>query len=630
MSSRSSSRAASGPAKARPQAKAEAPQPSSTPSWLSHPAPHWTRWVLAALGALLLISIFTSESGDSDTWWHLKTGQYIVQQHRLPAPDPFSWTAYMGKPAYPGEETTRYFNLTHEWLAQVMFYAAYAANGFTGLILLRALWLTAFCGLGGLIVYRRTGSYYRALGTAFAILCVVRLFVADRPQILTYTFIALTVLILESRKRLWLLPPVLLVWANCHAGFIMGWVVMGAYCAEALFERLRGKPQADERRLWLMCVAAILVSGLNPNVFNAVPVLGYYRESKLQAVIWEWQRPKYWELSPFTMIMYGAAAVLALNFRKSRPVEWILLILFSIAGLMAMRNIFLVGFWGAVLLATYLPKPGAADRSFWGWAIAAVVAVCATTFLSGIFNAPVLIACAVAVGLLVIRRWQLIAEALVAVLLLSGISYQISHKLGFQFRGADWRYPADAADFIVKHHLKGRMFNTYAQGGYLIWRLWPEQQVFYDGRALNESVYEDAARIIMNAEPIGGKSGEQLLKDYGIDIIVMDSFDATSGNAYYLPAALADPSQKEWKLVYQDIHDVIYMRNPPPDVPVLKSLDALNAMERQCAFYVEHGAPMCSRGLVDIFGRIGDRERYNGWLKVYNMHRGEQTFTAVK
>ena len=36
--------------------------------------------------------------------------------------------------------------------------------------------------------------------------------------------------------------------------------------------------------------------------------------------------------------------------------------------------------------------------------------------------------------------------------------------------------------------------------------------------------------------------------------------------ANYLPAALADPKQTEWKLVFRDVHDVIYMRNPPPDV----------------------------------------------------------------
>lgn len=629
MSFRSSSRAAS--AKARSQVKPPEPPPApAAPSLLSLPVPHWTRWVLFALAALLLISVFTSESADSDTWWHLKTGQYIVQQHKLPAPDPFAWTTYLGKASYPGEEKTRYFNLTHEWLAQVMFYAAYAAKGFTGLILLRAFWLTAFCALGGAIVYRRTKSYYRAIGAMFAILSVLRVFVADRPQIITYAFIALTILIVENRRYLWVLPPLLLFWANCHAGFIMGWVVMGAYCAEALYYRLRGKPVKDERMLWICCVGAVLISGLNPNVFNVIPVLGYYRQSPLQSQIWEWQKPKYWELSPFTVLMYGSAAFLALNYKRTRPVEWILFALFAISGLMAMRNIFLIGLWGAILIATYLPKRETTERTFWNWTAAAMLGIMALWFFSYIFNALVLAILIAVVAMLIFRRWIIAAEAVMAVLMLFGIAYQASHKLGFQFRGADWRYPSDAADFVLKHHLKGRIFNTYGQGGYLLWRLWPDQQVFVDGRALNEGVNRDATRMNMNADSNGGVSGEQLLKNYGIDIIMMDSFDATGGTAYYLPAALADPSQKEWKLVYQDIHAVIYMRNPPADVPALKSLDALEAMERQCAFYVQHGQPMCSRGLVDVFGKIGDRQRYDGWLSVYRKYRGSESFTAVQ
>src|SRR4051812_2079568 len=347
MPPRSSARTAPVPPKA--PAKVVASQPSK----LSLPAPAWLRLVILGLGALLLISLFTSESSDSDTWWHLKTGQYILQQHKLPVPDPFSWTTYMGKPAYPGEETTRYFNLTHEWLSQVMLYGSFAAAGFKGLILMRAFWLTAFCAIAGLIVYRRTGDFYRAFGVGLATVCVLRNFVADRPQYVTYVFLAVTILILESRKRLWLLLPLFLIWANCHAGFIMGWVVMGAYCAESLFLRFRGKPAVNERRLWAMCLGSIAISALNPNVFNVIPVLRYYRQSPMQSSIWEWQMPKYWELSPFTIMLYGSALLLLVNWRKSRPVDWLLLPVFGASGLMATRNIFLIGLWGPILIGSY-------------------------------------------------------------------------------------------------------------------------------------------------------------------------------------------------------------------------------------------------------------------------------------
>jgi hypothetical protein len=173
--------------------------------------------------------------------------------------------------------------------------------------------------------------------------------------------------------------------------------------------------------------------------------------------------------------------------------------------------------------------------------------------------------------------------------------------------------PVGAADFLLTHHVHGRLLNTYGQGGYLIWRLWPQLQVFTDGRALNESVTNDGIRMIYAADDSNGKSAEDLLKQYDIDVIVMDCFEPISGNVYYLPAALADPEQKEWKLIYRDERDLIYMRHPPPDVQPLNSLDGLGGMEQQCMFLVENGAPACSRGMADVFTRIGDYTREQKW-----------------
>ncbi len=95
--------------------------------------------------AIFLLGLFSGEIFDPDFWWHLKTGQYIVQHHRLPVPDPFAYTTAGAAPGYPGEEQTRQFNLTHEWLAQVVMYGAYALGGFPAVVFLRALLLTAAC-----------------------------------------------------------------------------------------------------------------------------------------------------------------------------------------------------------------------------------------------------------------------------------------------------------------------------------------------------------------------------------------------------------------------------------------------------------------------------------------------------
>jgi hypothetical protein len=88
------------------------------------PAPfaRWATPVLLALSALFLIGLFSTEFADTDAWWHLATGRFIATQHRLPDPDPFAFTTSTAPPAYPGEGSVRHFNLTHEWLAQLVWY----------------------------------------------------------------------------------------------------------------------------------------------------------------------------------------------------------------------------------------------------------------------------------------------------------------------------------------------------------------------------------------------------------------------------------------------------------------------------------------------------------------------------
>jgi hypothetical protein len=444
-------------------------------------------------------------------------------------------------------------------------YGAYAAGGLTALVLLRAASVSAFCALAGLVVYRRTNGFYRALGAAFAVAFVVHSFTGDRPQYFTFLFVALAIYLLDARRWLWSLPPLFLIWANCHAGFFLGWLVVGIYCAESLYLRWRGKPVAGERAIWLAGLAAILVSGLNPNGFGVLRTLVNYRQSAMISQIWEWYRPAAGELSPFTVLLYGGLLVLVWQRPKTRPADWLLFAAFGSAGLLAIRNVPLTAFVGAVVIATYLPTVAvkAAD-----WALAAI----------------------------------LLASTIVL----------IADGRAFQFR-ASARTPVGAADFLARHHIHGRMFNTWSQGGYLIWRLWPQLPVFIDGRVLNESVAADAERILFAADTTGGKSYDALLDQYGVDIIVMDCFEPVRGAAYYLPAALADPEQTDWKLVYRDAHDLIYMRRPPADVTPLNTLDGLDGMEDQCRFLMEDGAPACAKGMVDVFSRIGDQTRAQKW-----------------
>jgi hypothetical protein len=149
--------------------------------------------------------------------------------------------------------------------------------------------------------------------------------------------------------------------------------------------------------------------------------------------------------------------------------------------------------------------------------------------------------------------------------------------------------------------------------------LWPQQKVFIDGRALSESVFRDYARILYNHDESGGKSAEQLLVQYGVEVIVMNGFEYATGNLYKLAPALADPRDPAWQLVYSDSQAVIFMRRPPQGVQPLDKLGVFDHLEAECDLHIrrEPGYPRCARSLAQAFTTIKDWTRARRWLGIY-------------
>jgi hypothetical protein len=443
------------------------------------------RQILLALAAIVLLGAFSPELADSDSWWHLKTGQYIVEHRALPAPDPFAFTTVHARDAYPGEAITRYFNLTHEWLAQAIFWVVYKVGGFPALILFRASILTVFCAIVGLIVYRRTNGFYRALFAALAAAVIAMPFAVDRPYLFTFLYLAITVLILDARRGVWLLPPIFLLWANSHGGFFLGWVVLAAYTLQ-------------NRKLLVPVAAALGASLLNPNTYHVIPVLLDYRSSFLQSKLLEWTPPPLWPPQPFEVLLVAAAVALWFARRRVQLAEWILFAAFTAASLSATRNAILAGFIAPILIASYVTWKRPVARFVPYAAAALLLAVLAAGVIRGSF---------------------------------------------FQLRTADWRYPKGAADFLIAHRITAPMFNTYEYGGYLMWRLWPQEKVFIDGRALSESVFRDYAKILYDREDARAQ-----LDRYGIQLMVMNGFQSNLGLVY------EQALHTDWPLVYADRH----------------------------------------------------------------------------
>jgi len=530
----------------------------------------WPKFAALSLTLICLIGMFSTEIADTDFWWHLKTGQYIVEHRSLPVPDPFAYTTSL-----TNDDHVRHFNLTHEWLAQVLLFMAYSVAGFPAIVFVRALILAAVCALAGLLASRLSTNFYAGIAAAFATASVAIEFTADRPALVTFLFVAVFVTLLELRIALWTLPVISLVWANSHGGFFLGWVILLAYCTQ------------NRRRLWLITACSIAVSYLNPNGFGALSTLLKYRQSALTTSLLEWQRPSLWG-SPygFDVLLYLAAIVLLFSWRRVRPAHWILFAAFAAASLLAFRNILLIGFLSPILIAAYFPFQLKLSRIF-AWVT------------------PILLVVAIGSG--------------------------VARGAYFQFRAATWTTPAGAAGYLLTNHLTGPLFNTYEQGGYLIWRLWPQSRVFIDGRALSESLYKDYGQILNNnessADAVTGPRAD-LLNHYGVQVVIMNTLDYVSGAMYPLALALANPASPEWQLVYDDPQDLIFVRGSQFSVPALpdKLRRVLNHLDIECTAYIEHspGTPLCARTLADYWLRNGVKDRARRMLLLYLAHASKK------
>ena len=200
----------------------------------------WSLPLLAG-GIFGALSTFATV-GDPDLFWHLAQGRQTVTEG-LARVDTFSWSVN-GLPV-----------LTDQWLGQVIWYEAYAALGWNGIILLRALLVAA------LIAQRRP---IVALTAALPAITLTRFAWTERPQLMGLCCFAALVLLLrvsaERPRVLIAVPALILLWANLHASFALGLAITVIACAELWLRR------PETRRLVVGVVAlSIAVTLLTPS-----------------------------------------------------------------------------------------------------------------------------------------------------------------------------------------------------------------------------------------------------------------------------------------------------------------------------------------------------------------------------
>jgi hypothetical protein len=436
------------------------------------------------LVGILFVAIFAMAARvqvDTDTWWHLASGRWMVEQGQVLKHDPFSHTM-PGKP-----------RIQHGWLVQIVLYGLYAALGHTGLV----LGVAAVVALTFAFVFPLGGGspYLRAFTTLLAAITSAVMWVA-RPQIVSLLLTAVFAYLLDGYKRrgrapLWLLPLLTVLWVNCHGGFITAFILLGGYLVGEGLNRLIGWRAEGEgtlsarqiRTLFLVTLVCLAAVALNPQTarmytypFRTVGI------GVLRDFIQEWRSPDFHglHLHPFIWMLLLTLAALGLSGRRADLTDLGLVAGFAYLSLLAGRNIALFALLDGPVLARY---GGPALRR---------LATAVQVRLGGTppqretppVGSSVSRANAPASTRLALLNWTLLGLVTFA----AGVKVSLPLLPAEREKAMAGFLPVEAVRYIQREQPPGPMFNSYNWGGYLIWTLYPDYPVFVDGRT---DLYDD-------------------------------------------------------------------------------------------------------------------------------------------
>jgi hypothetical protein len=464
------------------------------------------RIALYALPAVLFIRKFGIL--DRDIWWHLATGRWILANHAIPHTDPFSVYG-MTRPWY-----------AYSWVFDLVMQGLYVHFGYAGVIIFEIVARTLIMVALFHLIHSLLPHFWIAAALSGVSFYVMSLVIAPRPAMLTILFGILELQILLSSRRtgdtrrLWLIPPMLALWANWHIQFAYGLLILGVFAADALLESvLKTEFDAPRPRFRELC-AVLFVSAFatlaNPYGYKVYEtVFQYMNQPKVFSLVVELRAMDFRHPQHYLALILALIAAMAIGWRRERRLLWpVLLLLASYLAFRSVKEIWFLSVISACALAD-------------GWS-------------------PVKILKPVALSW---RERTLVAISVLAAILVAYRHYDVSNNwLEMQVAGT---FPESAARYIERHHLPGPLYNDFNDGGYLIWRL-PWLPVAMDGRT---NVHGDE-RVAHSSAVWSGKPGWDTDPELLQANVILAAHDSTFAALLRL-----DP---RFKIVFQDVQFIVF------------------------------------------------------------------------
>ena len=470
---------------------------------------------------IVVLALFIGAEQDPDFWWHLRIGEWMAQNGRLPSADIFTFTA------------TSHVWTDHEYLTEILMWLVYSTFGLQVLVVLFGLLTWA----GFWLLYaqvRKQPFVFVGVGLAVAAIAGSPIW-GPRAQMITFALSCLELYWLRGyltgrSLAIMYFPLVMVAWANLHGGWVIGFAWLGVALAAELWSWAWDQDdpvhRMHVRRLLIVGLVSAAAVAATPHFLSLYPYPFQTQGSEAQQrLIVEWASPNFQEieLRPFE----GMIFLTVVGFALKRPSVYDLLLACLGIGLalQSVRNI-------ALFIAAVTPVLINTYGRWW------------TEFEAA-------------------QRWKLslppravfaAATALVLIVITGATSLRVATTISpaRQQQLDTSNYPVGAADWLAAHPGVGtRMFNQYGFGGYLAYRFYPQptRRVFIFGEAalMGDSLLNEYADVYY-VRP----NWREVLDKYGVDYVVENTGDP-------LPNLLS--TQPDWTLVYKDKTAVIYVRN---------------------------------------------------------------------
>lgn len=487
--------------------------------------------LISFLASVFLLTLIKIE--DPDVWIHLSFGRLIWNLKGLPPTDPFLYTM-QGQPLFYSS-----------WLFGLIYYAAYHAFNVYGVILLKAITITTAFYVLLRDALRPHKNVVVAIIVMSLVVVMVRHRFAERPDSFTMIFLSFSIFslnafIYDGKKYLFALPFVHMLWANSHSSIPLMLVPFAAFIAGGFFQhyvagispRFMSVPSLPQiKTITLVWVASFVASLISPYFINQ-----YFFGSQLLASS-NWYklniaelRPPTWQTMKWPFIVAPAVILsFTLNRRRIQLIDLLLVTPFIVLSFTAHRFAFLPCIVAGPIITRNITA--ALQETVWWERFSSKTFVFASVTVWIILYVS-----------LVYGRVEPFVDPHVVDAKTFG--FGINHDLS----------PEGALRYMDKRNIRGRMFNYYTWGQYIIWRDYPTREAFIDGRGY---LPRDLLEII-NQAPYQPEILDYLHNKYGFESILINYPDSRA--AFFNFGNIQALSHPGWALVYWDDLSLLYLK----------------------------------------------------------------------